>query len=228
MPRYKILLQALVKYSTPEDEYYSLLTETTADISAITSEINEKKRDIENQIRVAELQTQHTIRLVAPHRRFIDESLQFLKISKHGGGSTSAKIYLLSDMLLCVKPNLLGGRIAVGDKKIKILLSDPKAVVEEFVKINNAASTSSPPSSSSTNKKEEKGELTERYKPEDIRFKYPKSVDPSLCFNIQSSKYSLSLIATSKMEMARWIAMLQKQIHLCRNRKSGHFAIEIK
>ncbi|KAG9288300.1 hypothetical protein G9A89_021331 [Geosiphon pyriformis] len=74
IPRYKLLLEALFKYTHESHPDYSDLKKCVQQISVIAEDVNEKIRDAENQQKVIEIQFQvedlpHAI--VKPARRFI-------------------------------------------------------------------------------------------------------------------------------------------------------------
>ncbi|CAG8437673.1 9044_t:CDS:2 [Rhizophagus irregularis] len=74
IPRYKLLLEALLKYTEESDPDYNNLKKCVNQISAIADEVNEKIRDAENQQKVLEIQGQVTglpNNIVHPARRFI-------------------------------------------------------------------------------------------------------------------------------------------------------------
>lgn len=72
VPRYRLLLEELLKRSPPGDEY-ELLEKGLGKISAVATLVNERLRDYENRNMVLQIQKQfgNAAQLIAPHRKFI-------------------------------------------------------------------------------------------------------------------------------------------------------------
>ncbi|CAG8435084.1 2927_t:CDS:2 [Ambispora gerdemannii] len=74
IPRYKLLLEALLKYTHESHPDYASLTKCVQQITVIADDVNEKIRDAENQQKVIEIQGQVEglpSAIVKPARRFI-------------------------------------------------------------------------------------------------------------------------------------------------------------
>ncbi|CAG8438153.1 570_t:CDS:2 [Ambispora leptoticha] len=74
IPRYKLLLEALLKYTHESHPDYTSLTKCVQQITVIADDVNEKIRDAENQQKVIEIQGQVEglpSAIVRPARRFI-------------------------------------------------------------------------------------------------------------------------------------------------------------
>ncbi|RUP46060.1 Dbl homology domain-containing protein, partial [Jimgerdemannia flammicorona] len=106
IPRYKDLIETLVRNTVPLHPDYHSLVRCMDQINAIAGEVMERISDAENQTKVLEIQNSLVnmpVPLVAPHRRFILRGDLF-KVNLANASSVEPRTYFLfSDMLIFVK-----------------------------------------------------------------------------------------------------------------------------
>eukprot|EP01114_Cavostelium_apophysatum_P013574 TRINITY_DN3318_c0_g1_i2.p1 TRINITY_DN3318_c0_g1~~TRINITY_DN3318_c0_g1_i2.p1 ORF type:complete len:1052 (+),score=404.56 TRINITY_DN3318_c0_g1_i2:1533-4688(+) len=104
IPRYKLLLEDLVKHTPPEHIDFNNLVNAFEKMKTIAESINEKKREAESVARVVEVQNMMigapAEGLVLPHRRFVRDGNLADKESKSQG---DCWFFLFNDALLYCK-----------------------------------------------------------------------------------------------------------------------------
>jgi hypothetical protein len=104
IPRYRLLLQQVLLYTSPSDKDYKLLHESVKQIESTVSHINTVIEDQENTVALLNLQNSllnRTPNIVKPSRKIIKEGVLY-KISATG---SSMKRYcvLFSDIFMYCK-----------------------------------------------------------------------------------------------------------------------------
>ncbi|CAL1543406.1 unnamed protein product [Lymnaea stagnalis] len=111
IPRYKMLLEELLKNTPNQHHDYISLSEAAEKIAEIASHINEHIRQNENFMKMLAIQRSFDSsapKLLAPGRQFIKEG-PLKKVSRKGGKSYERMFFLFSDILLYGKPKFLDG-----------------------------------------------------------------------------------------------------------------------
>ncbi|GAB5356837.1 hypothetical protein AAMO2058_000322800 [Amorphochlora amoebiformis] len=100
IPRYKLLLETVIKNTHPEDPAYSELKSSLDLIVKVAKHINESINKREQAAKLAEIQAMFGghVELVAPHRRFIMR--QSMKKLTKGGSLQDRVFFLFTDILL--------------------------------------------------------------------------------------------------------------------------------
>uniref|UniRef100_A0A7S4E1D0 DH domain-containing protein n=1 Tax=Lotharella globosa TaxID=91324 RepID=A0A7S4E1D0_9EUKA len=100
IPRYKLLLETLIKNTHPHDKSYAPLNKALSDIRKSASHINSSIEEREASKKLTELQAMFTghITLVAPSRKYIMNQTMN-KLTK-GGALQERQFFLFTDMLL--------------------------------------------------------------------------------------------------------------------------------
>ncbi|EFA83862.1 pleckstrin domain-containing protein [Heterostelium album PN500] len=138
LPRYVMLLADLIKNTNDDHPDHKALVEALEKIRAVTSYVNERKRDAEDAMTMVSihqnLRGKIPSNFLAPHRKFVKEgNIQF------GSSSGSFKdkdpaVFLFTDMLMMTakhpnKPNEYKFRYSV--------MLTHSTVIEDFARINN-------------------------------------------------------------------------------------------
>ncbi|XP_059166523.1 rho guanine nucleotide exchange factor 39-like [Physella acuta] len=111
IPRYKMLLEELLKNTPDEHHDYQKISEAAERMADIAMHINEHIRQNENFMKMLAIQRSFDSsapKLLAPGRIFIKEG-PLKKVSRKGGKSYERMFFLFSDILLYGKPKFLDG-----------------------------------------------------------------------------------------------------------------------
>lgn len=118
IPRYVLLLRALLKQTDPTTNEWNLLYDVLIRIESIASQINETKRTIENMNKLYEIQCKigadtNELILLVPHRRLIksESHIEILEQHRSTNVFTTLKykkriVYLFNDIILYVSTEL--------------------------------------------------------------------------------------------------------------------------
>lgn len=111
LPRYKLLLEDLMKHTPATHPDYQILENAVRTIKSIVEYVNEKTRDMEDKYRVVEIQ--HELRLkglVVPSRRMVkEEAIQ--KIDIASDSLVECRVFLFNDLLLVYTDRSRSGKI---------------------------------------------------------------------------------------------------------------------
>lgn len=129
IPRYKLLLEDLIKNSLQVSSFYDKLVRATTQITVIADYCNEKSREFEQTHKLIDLQQKLKLKkmnlLDKPHRRLLDEAIfqqtpvYNARLDKQNKLS-KCDAYLMNDMILCIhKENKLGMK-----KKVVVMTWD--------------------------------------------------------------------------------------------------------
>ncbi|KAL1924242.1 uncharacterized protein VTP21DRAFT_7277 [Calcarisporiella thermophila] len=106
LPRYKLLLEALLKRTPPLHPDYANLQYAYQRLTSIAEEINEMVRDSENRRRVSQIQPllyNLPIQLASPYRRFVAQSDMYNVNPMIATNLESRSYILFNDLLLVCK-----------------------------------------------------------------------------------------------------------------------------
>lgn len=123
IPRYHLLLQDLVRHTTPDHPDYANLHAASQKVQAVAEYMNEKKREAENIMKVTEIQEMidgEFEPLARPHRRFIKES-QLQEVTKGTTRKHNVVVFLFNDLLVITKPQ--GSSLLSRNKLPKLLFT---------------------------------------------------------------------------------------------------------
>lgn len=137
LPKYQVLLEELLKNTTETAVEFASISSSLKQISEITLYCNEKKKELENTLRVIELRNELKIKnLVQPHRKFVREGE--LQSVNSKGDQVQANLYLFNDLFVCTKPRRgvklpKTYKIPLGKQADVVLKSDVKPDEQAFV-----------------------------------------------------------------------------------------------
>lgn len=106
IPRYRLLLEEVIKYTPEEHIDYKDLCSALNLIKEIASFINERKRESENIDKIAKIQMNIkglSMNLAHPSRRLLKRG-ELIRSNPETNAQESRYFYLLSDMMLCTSP----------------------------------------------------------------------------------------------------------------------------
>ncbi|KAL1924524.1 uncharacterized protein VTP21DRAFT_4178 [Calcarisporiella thermophila] len=107
IPRYKLLIEALLNRTDPLHPDYRNLTKCVSQIARIAEDVNDNIREAENQRRIHELQN-NIINLpqpiVAPHRKLLLQGNMFKVNPNHASSVEPRAYFLFTDRLIICKP----------------------------------------------------------------------------------------------------------------------------
>lgn len=113
LPRYVLLLQELIKYSSENHPQYGEMLTTFDQIKKVAASVNEAKRSLEQKQKLMDIlgklhKVPSDFQLVAPHRSLVSEGQLTVNIESFSGKSQSLKkvkrnLYLFSDILMLTK-----------------------------------------------------------------------------------------------------------------------------
>uniref|UniRef100_A0A182J5D1 Uncharacterized protein n=1 Tax=Anopheles atroparvus TaxID=41427 RepID=A0A182J5D1_ANOAO len=119
IPRYKLLLQQVLFYTSPSDAAYRPLLESIRLVEQSVSHINSVVEDHENTQRLITVQnalTNKTLKLVKPGRKILKEGI--LRKLKTDGSTSKKYCILMSDMFMYCRPL----------KDVDVLLTDSSSI----------------------------------------------------------------------------------------------------
>eukprot|EP01083_Nonionella_stella_P115268 341565_1 len=125
MPRYKLLLTEIVKFTPQNHPNLQLLKQALADIAKVNDSINDGIKDFESRIEVQNIENRLKINLVTPARRYIKQG-QLCKIEMKDDQMYYLFI-LFNDCLLYASQSMIGSKLILG----KILEFNEKFSVKE-------------------------------------------------------------------------------------------------
>jgi hypothetical protein len=101
LPRYRMLLEDLLKNTNKSDNAYAKLVEATDAIRDVTTYLNSKQHEHGNMLRIIELNEILGLKnLIQPNRHFIKECDNCKKIESGSSKAKSVALYLFSDMVV--------------------------------------------------------------------------------------------------------------------------------
>ncbi|KAJ3440313.1 faciogenital dysplasia protein [Anaeramoeba flamelloides] len=139
VPRYKLLLERLVKKTTKNTEEYNSLKNVYDQICSTAHKINEKKRDAENSFRVYEISEKlltdgsEDINLFQWYRRLVKEG-PLVRVKKNRKKNQSFMIFLFNDFLLLTK---LRKSLTLGRVKYKVKQMHALSEIRKIRKIKD-------------------------------------------------------------------------------------------
>lgn len=115
-PRYRLLVEQLCKATDTNSNLHVELQNALTLICEICDYLNSRNAEIENSMKIVEIQEQlHINGLIQPSRKFIYESKNVNRINKNGKATKNPGImYIFNDLILFCKTNsgLLGKKIS--------------------------------------------------------------------------------------------------------------------
>ncbi|KAJ6248366.1 faciogenital dysplasia protein [Anaeramoeba flamelloides] len=139
VPRYKLLLERLVKKTTKNTQEYKCLKNVYDQICSTAHKINEKKRDAENSFRVYEISEKlvtdgsEDINLFQWYRRLVKEG-PLIRVKKNRKKNQSFMIFLFNDFLLLTK---LRKSLTLGRVKYKVKQMHALSEIRKIRKIKD-------------------------------------------------------------------------------------------
>lgn len=142
LPRYRLLMEDLLKKTSRSNEivYKKVLAATEA-IKTVANYCNQKQHEIQNLIRITEIQSKLRIKIIKPNRKLIkeEETTNLQRIRSNGKLARCDEVYLFSDLLVIVaKKKMLGMRpkytipLDVNDQEERFMVYVDKLVDTEF------------------------------------------------------------------------------------------------
>ncbi|KAL0246352.1 hypothetical protein GEMRC1_007564 [Eukaryota sp. GEM-RC1] len=112
VPRYRLLLEAVLKRTPEEHPDFSGVSEALQSVKTVAGVVNEKLREWEDRLKIIDIErqlifsrSQDGLRLIQPHRRLVKEGI--LKKLTRRGSLQLKRVILFNDMLLyCGGKNL--------------------------------------------------------------------------------------------------------------------------
>eukprot|EP00756_Hemistasia_phaeocysticola_P017625 Hpha_TRINITY_DN15549_c7_g4::TRINITY_DN15549_c7_g4_i1::g.107237::m.107237 len=203
---YRTLLERLVKLSGPEDESLPALKKACGEILSVINHINEKKREADIDLKVAEIGEELGLPSLARKGRYWRlGGTEMRKISIERGKRIlgPCQVYLLSDILLWVKKQGVMHR----KKAHCVQLEDILEVLDYFPGEAAMQTTSPGPVSP--------GVLATSAPTPDHMERFRQSCDCT--FAIKTQAYTLGLVAASPAQKIVWVdAIKEEQRRLCR------------